>query len=85
MCKDDNSRERNPEMQGLRIYQIEIRNADKTPVKRFSFQVDEETAYEMFDEWAARYDSTHKLELSDKLTGRLLLEGRQSGHAEHMK
>jgi hypothetical protein len=81
MCKDDN-RERNSEM---KTYQIEIKDSTKTPVKRFNFQVDEATAYEMFNEWAARYDSTHKLELSDKRTGKLLLEGRQSGYAEHMK
>ncbi|MGA5508915.1 hypothetical protein [Streptomyces umbrinus] len=68
----------------MNTYQIEIKNADKTPVKRFYFKVDEDTAYEMFDEWAARYDSTHKLELSDRRTGRLVLEGRQSGYAEFM-
>jgi hypothetical protein len=68
------------------IYQIEIKNADRIPVKRFYFNwVDEDTAYEIFDEWAALYDSTHKLELSDRRTGRLLLEGRQSGYAEFMQ
>ncbi|WP_314416168.1 hypothetical protein [Streptomyces sp. DSM 40484] len=66
----------------MKTYQIEIKNTEKVVVKRFNFQVDEETAYEMFNEWAARYDSSHKLELSDKRTGRLLLEGRQSGYAE---
>ncbi len=70
---------------GMKTYQIEIRDADKTPVKRFFFDSDEDTAYEMFDEWAARYDSTHKLELSNKWTGKLLPEGRQSGYAEHMQ
>ncbi|WP_460074017.1 hypothetical protein [Streptomyces sp. YKOK-I1] len=68
----------------MKTYQIEIKNAEKVAVKRFNFQVDEDTAYEMFDEWAARYDSSHKLEISDKRTGRLLLEGRQSGYAEFM-
>ena len=82
MCKDDNSRGEAAEM---KTYQIEIKDDTKTPVKRFNFQVDEDTAYTMFDEWAARYDSSHKLELSDHRTGRLLLEGRQSGYAEHMK
>ena len=71
-------------MQGQRTYQIEIKNSAKTVVKRFNFEADEDTAYEMFNEWAARYDSHHKLELSDKRTGKLLLEGRQSGYAEHM-
>ena len=70
---------------GMKTYQIEIRNADKIPVKRFHWDSDESTAYEIFDEWATRYDSTHKLELSDKRTGKLLLEGRQSGYAEHMQ
>jgi hypothetical protein len=69
----------------MKTYQIEIKNSDKTPVKRFHFDVDQDTAYEIFDEWAARYDSSHKLELSDKRTGQLLLEGRQSGYAEFMK
>ncbi|MEU9157937.1 hypothetical protein AB0D59_47295 [Streptomyces sp. NPDC048417] len=81
MCKDDNSREGSE----MTTYQIEIKNSDKTPVKRFYFDVDEDTAYEMFNEWAARYDSTHKLELSYRRTGRLLPEGRQSGFAEFMK
>ncbi|MBQ0855703.1 hypothetical protein J8N05_46965 (plasmid) [Streptomyces sp. BH-SS-21] len=68
----------------MKTYQIEIKNADKIPVKRFYFDIDEQTAYDMFDEWAARYDSSHKLELSNRRTGKLLPEGRQSGYAEWM-
>ncbi|MFI9176063.1 hypothetical protein [Streptomyces lincolnensis] len=69
----------------MKTYQIEIKDGEKVVVKRFNFQVDEETAYDMFNEWAARYTSDHKLELSDKGTGRLLPEGRQSGFAEWEK
>lgn len=81
MCKDDNNSREAAEM---KTYQIEIKNAEKVVVKRFNFQVDEDTAYEMFNEWAGRYDSSHKLELSNHRTGELLLEGRQSGFAEWM-
>lgn len=81
MCKDDNSKG-DAEM---KTYQVEItKKADKTPVKRFNFQTDEDTAYEIFSEWGGRYDSSHRLELSDKRTGQLLPEGRMSGFAEHM-
>lgn len=68
----------------MATYQIEIVNSAKAPVKRFSFTVDEQTAYDIFNEWGARYDSSHKLEISNKRTGRLLLEGRMSGFAEWM-
>lgn len=68
----------------MKTYQIEIKNSDKTPVKRFSFQAGENTAYEIFEEWGGHYNSSHKLEISDKRTGRLLLEGRMSGFAEFM-
>lgn len=63
----------------MKTYQIEIKNSDKTPIKRFHFQVDEGTAYQMFDEWTHRYDSSHELELSDKRTGELLPWGRVNG------
>jgi hypothetical protein len=70
----------------LTIYQIEITKKDTGKVvKRFNFKVDLDTAYEMFGEWAGRYDSTHRLELSKYRTGQLVPEGRQSGYAEHME
>ncbi len=68
----------------MKTYQIEIKDNVKTVVKRFSFSVDDHTAYEIFNEWGGYYDSTHKLEISNKRTGELLMEGRMSGYAEHM-
>lgn len=68
----------------MATYQIEIKDADKTPVKRFNFGTDEQTAYDIFNEWGGYYDSTHKLEISNKRTGELLIEGRMSGFAEWM-
>ncbi|MFJ9635017.1 hypothetical protein ACIRU8_45730 [Streptomyces sp. NPDC101175] len=64
---------------GMTTYQIEIQNADRTPIKRFYFDGDEHIAYAMFDEWTRRYDSTHTLELRDKRTHEVLPWGRVNG------
>ncbi|MEU9413246.1 hypothetical protein AB0E08_47210 [Streptomyces sp. NPDC048281] len=63
----------------MKTYQIEIENSEKVVIKRMSFQIDEGTAYAMFDEWTHRYDSSHTLELSDKRTGELLPWGQVNG------
>ncbi|MFH8470328.1 hypothetical protein [Streptomyces sp. NPDC017991] len=68
----------------MKTYQIEIKDTDKTVVKRFNFQSDKDSAYEIFSEWGGYYDSSHKLELSNWRTGELLPEGRQSGFSEWM-
>ena len=69
-------------MQGMKTYQIEIKDSAGTPVKRFFWDSDEDTAYEMFHEWAARYDSSHQVDLSYRRTGKLLPKGRKSGTAK---
>lgn len=69
---------------GLVTFQIEIKTSAKKVVRRFYFDSDVYTAYDMLNESADRYDSGHNLKLTFRRTGQLVLGGEMTGRSEWM-